>query len=165
MRLRLIECPPFTSPEPSYKPGDCWYAREGDAWRCKTCGCIWRDNGDSWSLYDDNQDPGVCCDNVEMDLERVYYYWSSGDRTVKPANSLYADIAPEHAGSRPMIVVLPTGATFCLQSPTYKDGKKGSSGWTVTGELPNITVRPSIDYGAADNPYKWHGHIINGEMA
>lgn len=63
-----------------------------------------------------------------------------------------------------MIVVLPTGATFCLLSPTYKDGKAGPRGWTVTGDLPNVTVSPSIDYGEPDSDFHWHGHLKNGEL-
>lgn len=166
MNLRLIECPPFTSPTPSYKPGDCWYAREGDAWRCKTCDCVWRKNPDeTWSLYDGDETPGECCDNVPMDLERVYWWWSNHYRTVKPPSSPHADIAPEYADRRPMIVVLPTGVTHCLHSPFYRDGKKGNSGWKVEGILPNVTVHPSINYGTADSEFHWHGHIKNGVMA
>jgi hypothetical protein len=61
-----------------------------------------------------------------------------------------------------MIVVLPTGSTFCLQSPTYRDGKPGPAGWTVAGELPNVTVSPSINYGIEGSPYHWHGFLKNG---
>jgi hypothetical protein len=48
------------------------------AHRCKACGCLWRLNapseaipGESWSLFDQDQKPGVCCDNPghPMDLE------------------------------------------------------------------------------------------------
>ncbi len=127
MKLRLIDAPPFTSPDPSYKPGDCWYARQGEG--------------------------------------GVYHWWAEGhDRKVHPADSPYADIAPEHVGKRPMMVVLPTGAVHCLHSPTFKDGERGNSGWTVVGDLPNVTVSPSIDYGAADSPFKWHGYIDAGSF-
>jgi catechol 2,3-dioxygenase-like lactoylglutathione lyase family enzyme len=126
MQLTLIDCPPFMIP-PSYKPGDCWYAREGEG--------------------------------------GVYFWWAEGhDRKVKPAGHAYAEVAPEHAGKRPMIVVLPTGATFCLQSPTYRDGKAGASGWTVTGELPNVTVAPSINFGDPSDAAHWHGHLIGGVL-
>lgn len=34
------------------------------AFRCKKCGCLWRQHGDrTWSLYDSNQHPQSCCDN------------------------------------------------------------------------------------------------------
>lgn len=164
MHLRLIECPPFTTPEPSYRPGDCWYARDG-GWACKTCSCLWHQHSnESWSLFDEKQEPGPCCDNVAMDLKRVWYWWADHDRTVKPAGHQYAEIAPEHASTRPMIVVLPTGVAFCLHSPTFRDGKPGPSGWAVVGKLPNVTVTPSINYGTPESPTHWHGSILTGEL-
>ena len=66
-------------------------------------------------------------------------------------------------GKRPAIVVLPNGRLFCVHSPTMRGGKAQGHGWTVTGELPTITVRPSINYapGTVD---AWHGFITDGEM-
>jgi len=60
-----------------------------------------------------------------------------------------------------MMVVLPNGAVFCLQSPTYTKGKPGPSGWKVDGELPGVTVSPSINMspGIAGG---WHGFIRGG---
>ena len=167
MKLRLIEPPPF-SITPTYKPGDCWYARDGGH-ACKVCGCLWRDNAPhpSVSLFDASQVPAVCCDNrpewdFEHDTRQVWYWWGEPhSRTVKPAGNEYAEIAPEHAGVRPMIVVLPGGGTFCLQSPTWQGGKPGPSGWKVSGTLPNVTVSPSIDH-AAGSASAWHGHITDG---
>lgn len=126
MKLRLIDCPPFTTDKPSYEPGDCWYAREGP-------------NGE-------------------------YYWWSNHNRSVSPADSNYPEIAPEHAGKRPMVVVLPSGVTFCVHSPTYKAGKPGKAGWTVTGELPNVTVHPSINYGDPKSTFHWHGWLKDGVL-
>jgi len=40
-----------------------------------------------------------------------------------------------------------------------KDTKNGNF-WNVTGEVPNITVHPSINIG----PEIWHGWIKNGQM-
>ena len=162
MQLRLIDCPPSTTPDRSYQPGDCWYARGGPA--CTTCGCQWREHPDgSWSLYDDEQTPAECCDNVPMTLAPVWFWWAEpSKRQVKPATSQYPEIAPEHTGKRPMIVVLPTGVAFCLHSPTYADGEPGKSGWKVTGELPKVTVQPSIDYGDPELHFHWHGFLKNG---
>jgi hypothetical protein len=95
----------------------------------------------------------------------VYYWWADSDRLVKPAGGDYADIAPEHAGCRPMLVALPNGGVHCLQTPAYRDGKPGPRGWTVTGNLPNVTVSPSINYGTPGTPWHWHGFITSGEMA
>lgn len=36
----------------------------GQAFRCKTCGCLWRQHPDrTWSLYNSMQIAGKCCDN------------------------------------------------------------------------------------------------------
>jgi hypothetical protein len=44
-------------------------------YRCRTCGCLWRENGDdTWSLADERQVAKGCCDNVTElipNLERV----------------------------------------------------------------------------------------------
>lgn len=32
--------------------------------------------------------------------------------------------------------------------------------WTITGAMPDLTVRPSIDASASGH---WHGHITGGE--
>lgn len=71
-------------------------------------------------------------------------------------------LAPEHAKARPMIVVLPNDLAFCLHSPTLSEKGWGKSGWTVEGDLPDVTVRPSID---VRGPGGWHGSITAGSMA
>ena len=107
-------------------------------------------------------EPGDCWYAREDD--GVFYWWADSPRTVTPAGHPYPEIAPEHAGKRPMIVVLPTGLAFCLHSPTYRDGKAGPSGWRVEGELPEVTVHPSINYGAEGTEFHWHGFIKAGRF-
>ena len=73
-------------------------------------------------------------------------------------------IAPEHTNARPAIVVLPyvglpMGVPFCLHSPTLGPGGWGNAGWTVSGELPDVTVSPSIDVRGY-----WHGHLRAGVL-
>ena len=108
-------------------------------------------------------EPGDCWYAREGE-DGAFYWWANHARQVKPAGHLYAEIAPEHAGKHPMIVVLPTGSAFCLHSPTYRDGKAGPSGWRVEGELPEVTVHPSINYGKAGSRYHWHGFIRQGRF-
>lgn len=166
MNLRLIECPPFLFPEPSYAPGDCWYAQRGR--RCVKCGCLWRVNADnSLSLASARQIPQACCDNTEFDAHPAWFWWANSDREFHEET----EIAPEHRGRRPMIVVLPNGATFCLLSPTYKNGVPGDHGWTITGavcgalpELPNVSLAPSVHFDPGGTR-EWHGFIQNGRMA
>jgi hypothetical protein len=70
----------------------------------------------------------------------------------------------------PIVVVLPMrvgdatiGFHFCVDgpassSPAVEGGFR--DGWTVTGELPNITVSPSINCHGA-----YHGWIQNGVIS
>ncbi|HEY3315254.1 MAG TPA: hypothetical protein VGL40_08290 [Bacillota bacterium] len=55
----------------------------------------------------------------------------------------------------PLMVVLPNGCKWIIDSPWR--GDPGSSGWTVTGEAPNITVMPSINFVGS-----YHGWLQNG---
>lgn len=68
-------------------------------------------------------------------------------------------LAPEHCDARPMVVVLPTGDLHCLHSPTTRDGRPGPSGWSVQGELPQVTVQPSIN-----SLGRWHGWVRDGVL-
>ncbi len=59
----------------------------------------------------------------------------------------------------PIIVTLPGGLQFCVDSQQVRDGVYAGGGWTVTGDLPNITVNPSIVIST------YHGWIKNGEIS
>lgn len=48
---------------------------------------------------------------------------------------------------------------------TYRAGDNTNGPlWDVTGEPPNITVKPSINAGENDTPHGWHGFITDGVM-
>lgn len=77
-----------------------------------------------------------------------------------------SDISDEYKrdwlGKRsPLLVRLPNGSEFCLDWWATGAGK---SGWTITGEAPNITARPSINYRPGD-PGGWHGWLTNGQLS
>ena len=68
------------------------------------------------------------------------------------------EVADRHKGKRPLFVKLPNGSEFCVYSPVINAGKpQPGSGWTVTGEAPNITLSPSVNIVG-----RWHGFIENG---
>ena len=52
----------------------------------------------------------------------------------------------------PLCIKLPDGTDWCPDAPAQNNPQ----GWTVTGEVPNVTVRASIDTGL------YHGYITNG---
>ena len=57
----------------------------------------------------------------------------------------------------PLVVVLPDGNDFCIDSVTISDGVLGDHGWQVTGEAPSVTLSPSINVKGS-----YHGYIQNG---
>jgi len=60
----------------------------------------------------------------------------------------------------PLFVVLPNGEEFCPDfSYSYTRGNT-QEGWTVTGDAPNITVSPSINFVG-----RWHGFLQNGVLS
>lgn len=78
------------------------------------------------------------------------------------------DIAERHAARCPAFVVLPTRAIFGLMQPQITRIDKppfiqAGPGWDITGELPNMTVSPSINYDPGGT-YAWHGFLQNGEL-
>jgi hypothetical protein len=67
----------------------------------------------------------------------------------------------DHLGKRPPLVVkLPDGSEFCVDSMAFKDGVPYGDGWKVTGAPPLITVSPSINI-----PGYYHGWITNGVIS
>lgn len=117
-----------------YKPGDCWYATS------------FSDHPGAWFMFADGpSEPFTAWDENGNEIQRTV------DHRCPLA------IAREHDGKRPMIVVLPNGRIFCLHQPT----SSSTSGWQVRGQLPSVTVIPSID---DRSPGGWHGHIQNGVL-
>lgn len=61
-----------------------------------------------------------------------------------------------HEGSqRIWVVMLPCGYEFRQDQKTSDGGRR----WTCTGELPNVTVTPSINYIDL-----WNGTLTNGVL-
>lgn len=159
--LRLREIPEWGA---ELAPGDCWYAVDTGGWRCRTCGCLWRSNDPtevqpdgSWSLFDGEQRPGECCDNVAMDLEHQPKWCMFTHPEHGPI--IQAQVAPEHRDKRPVVVVLPNGVPWCIHAGTSRAG----SGWRVVGEPPRLTVAPSIDMRGG-GATAWHGWIRDGML-
>lgn len=57
----------------------------------------------------------------------------------------------------PLVVSMPDGTNFCVDSRFWRSGQPYGDGWTVTGDAPLITVTPSINIGGG-----YHGYITNG---
>jgi len=75
----------------------------------------------------------------------------------EPIPAHLARLAPEHAGQRPLILVLPGPCRFSVFGPTWSAGGAGPSGWAVSGEPPLITLTPSIDVKGI-----YHGYVRDG---
>lgn len=66
----------------------------------------------------------------------------------------------EHSETRaPVVVILPDGTPFCVDQRAWNNGGYFGDGWTVTGDVPVITVSPSINVVGS-----YHGYIIEGEI-
>jgi hypothetical protein len=60
----------------------------------------------------------------------------------------------------PLYVMTPGGG-WCVDGQPVVGGQyQESGGWTVTGEVPNITVSPSINF-----PGYYHGWLQNGILS
>lgn len=70
----------------------------------------------------------------------------------------YRDALALPPGRTPFFVKLPDGYEFCpyLRAWNPEQGHHGD-GWRVTGELPHVTIEPSINVVG-----RYHGWIRNG---
>lgn len=59
------------------------------------------------------------------------------------------------------VVRLPNGGFFDINSKSSTDRKP----WTVTGEAPNLTCRPSIVHQGSKYVKGWHGWLTNGVLS
>lgn len=85
-----------------------------------------------------------------------------GQRFVTPGQDWCVSLTylAQHAARRaPLVVILPCLTPFCLDGVPLRAGHVmlDEAGWTVTGEIPSLTVTPSINVGGG-----WHGHIAAG---
>jgi hypothetical protein len=62
----------------------------------------------------------------------------------------------------PLVVVLPDGTPWCMDHRYGQhNGKKGPQpGWTITGEAPNVTASPSINFEGT-----YHGWLQGGTLS
>lgn len=61
----------------------------------------------------------------------------------------------------PIMVVCPGGGHWCPDQ-----GSSNGTGWTVTGEVPNITASPSIWVSQGEGaPREYHGWLQNGAFS
>jgi len=66
----------------------------------------------------------------------------------------------------PLVVILPNGSSFMVDSYYHNiEGNPEKEGWTVTGEAPNITLTPSINYSPSDRKFGYHGWLKNGVLS
>ncbi len=90
--------------------------------------------------------PGHCC----------YAPWVLEKQRPNQIGSLYLQ---NHAGKRPpILIVLPGGSGWCpdMRAWASAQGYHGE-GWAVVGDLPNVTITPSINYVGV-----YHGWVQNG---
>lgn len=74
-------------------------------------------------------------------------------------------LSPEYKrdwyGKRPPIFVMTPVGPWCIDAvSTDGNGNNNENGWTVTGEVPNITASPSINF-----PGIYHGWLQNGILS
>lgn len=63
----------------------------------------------------------------------------------------------DNARRPPLIVRFPGRRVFCVDEVVVTDGGYGTNGWQVSGEVPHITVSPSINLIG-----DYHGWIRDG---
>lgn len=72
---------------------------------------------------------------------------------------LSASYLSQTPNRKPLWVMTP-GGCWCVDEKPFSGGKYQDGGWTVTGEAPNITARPSINF-----PGNYHGWLTNGILS
>lgn len=129
-------------------------------------------HGDLWP-HGDPRWPTVCArcgasfeasDQWQLNEWHLYRNPQDGalfvDHPSRPGRPVGACIripwADQYYGPDSWKIILPDGGEWITTQEATGGGK-----WTVTGEIPNITVSPSIWHNA---PHGWHGHIQGGQL-
>lgn len=87
------------------------------------------------------------------------WYWPGHFATGERLSAQYRE---QHQSRRaPILVFLPGRTLFCVDGACWNTGPDNKivyhGGWTVSGDLPNISVSPSINIVGS-----YHGFITNG---
>lgn len=85
-----------------------------------------------------------------------------GEQNDKRAGAMWSVDA--HWDNRALVhwfVRLPSGGFFDIHSVSSSDRQP----WNVSGEAPNFTVTPSINFHPEDRKRGWHGYITNGILS
>jgi hypothetical protein len=86
-------------------------------------------------------------------------WWLKEDGT--PVGYVSKQYIRDWLGKRPPIgVVLPNGQTFIVDMAYTLGDNPERNGWMVTGEPPNITVHPSINWVGV-----YHGWLKDGVLS
>ena len=75
----------------------------------------------------------------------------------KDAREASAEYLADWLGKRHILFVHLPGGSWSCWSPDCRSHEPGGPGWKVTGEVPKITVEPSIHL-----PGIYHGYIRDG---
>lgn len=128
--------------------GDLW-PHDDPRWpaACERCGYVFAESDEwqlnEWHLYRNPQDGQLFVDHPS-----------------RPGRPVGACIRVEYAdkfyGENSWKIILPDGGEWITTQEATGGGR-----WSVTGEIPNITVSPSIFHNA---PHGWHGFIQNGQL-
>jgi hypothetical protein len=93
-----------------------------------------------------------------LDPDEIGWWWPSHFATGERLSKNFV------GGRPPILVFLPGKVLFCVDGATFRTGPDGktiySGGWNVSGDLPNITLAPSINIGGI-----YHGFIRDGVIS
>jgi hypothetical protein len=98
----------------------------------------------------------VIADDMLHPNDQVGLHWPYFHCREKRLSGFYFE---RNKQRRPLIVMLPGRTLFCIDSKTWKDSVY-TSGWEVTGEAPNMSVKPSINAHGV-----YHGYLTNGVLS
>ena len=105
-------------------------------------------------------------DGVDTDAQKqpgamweIPTYGPGGEyRDFAMTHMLSAEYRRDRADRNPVCVRLPDGTPWNVDQAASASGP-GGPGWTVTGEMPSLTARPSVDTGT------YHGWLTDGVLS
>lgn len=80
--------------------------------------------------------------------------------SIPAPNALSDSYKRDWSDKRPPIYIMTPGGAWCIDEKPFVGGQYQNGGWVVTGSVPNITTKPSINF-----PGRYHGWLTDGVLS
>jgi len=131
-------------------------------------------HGDNWP-HDDGRWPATCAcgytfvlgDEWQFNPDQLFRRSDTGELvtlSAAPAGAMYdahwmGELSSYKRVEGITLVVKTPAGEWCVDGPSYAEGKVSGRGWTRSGKVPNITAKPDVYF-----PNGYRGRLVAGRL-